>query len=130
MINTLVNRCGGQMMSSLFPYDVENRFWVILINMVHIVGVIIIQIGIFFPTYLIKIYIIYLILLLISYILLNNRCFMTVLANYFGKVNYNSLCIKMDNAKGFVIFYLIIAIIFLYYPEYSIYNLFINKKKI
>ena len=127
MVPTLFQRCGKQMLSSLFPYDVNNRFWVILINLVHIFGVIVIQIGIIFPHNLLRIYILYLLLLLITYILLNNRCFMTVIANYFGKVNYNSLCIKMEEARTILVFYLLIAIFFYYRPKYSIYNLFIKK---
>ena len=127
MIPTLFQRCGKHMLYSLFPYDVENRFWVVLINIVHILGVLAIQFGIILPHKLLRIYILYLLLLLVTYILLNNRCFMTVISNYFGKVNYNSLCIKMNEARSILLIYLLIAIFFYYRPEYSIYNLFVKK---
>ena len=57
----------------------------------------------------------------ISYILLNNRCFMTVLSNYFGSKNYNSLCIKMNEARYILGIYLVVAVFFFNYPKYSIY---------
>ena len=118
----MIFKCSENSRRALFPYDVENRLIVLIINMIHIIGVIIIQIGILFPPYLIKYYILYIIFIFISYILLNNRCFMTVLSNYIGNRNYNSLCIKMNDAKTILYIYLVIGIFFYFYPEYSIYN--------
>ena len=82
----IVHKCGLHTYTSLFPDDIDNKFIVYLINIIHIIGVIIIQIGILFPPHIQKYYIVYLVCLFISYLLLNNRCFMTVLSNYFGYV--------------------------------------------
>ena len=123
----IVHKCGLHTYTSLFPDDIDNKFIVYLINIIHIIGVIIIQIGILFPPHIQKYYIVYLVCLFISYLLLNNRCFMTVLSNYFGNKNYNSLCIKMNEARYILVIYLIIAVIFYLYPTYSIYNFFIKK---
>ena len=120
----MIIKCSENSRRALFPYDVENRLIVLIINMIHIIGVIIIQIGILFPPYLIKYYILYIIFIFITYILLNNRCFMTILSNYIGNRNYNSLCIKMNEAKTILYIYLIVGIFFYFYPEYSIYNNF------
>ena len=98
-LTQVVTKCGLHTYSSLFPNDVSNKYLVYFINIIHIIGVIIIQFGILLPPILLKYYIIYIVFLFISYILLNNRCFMTVLSNYFGDKNYNSLCIKMNEAK-------------------------------
>ena len=120
-LNKVIQQCGLHTYVSLFPNDIDNKFIVYLINIIHIIGVIIIQFGILLPPYLLKYYIVYIIFLFISYILLNNRCFMTILSNYFGNKNYNSLCIKMNEAKYILGIYLFVAIFFYLYPKYSIY---------
>ena len=122
----IIEKCGIHTYTTLFPNDVNNKFSVYFINIIHIIGVIIIQLGILLPTILLKYYIIYLVFLFISYILLNNRCFMTVLSNYVGSRNYNSLCIKMNEAKYILSIYLIVAVFFYLYPKYSI---FVTLKK-
>ena len=38
-------------------------------------------------------------------------------------LNYNSLCIKMNEAKAILFFYLIVAVIFYLYPKYSLYKI-------
>ena len=120
-LTQVVTKCGLHTYSSLFPNDVSNKYLVYFINIIHIIGVIVIQFGILLPPILLKYYIIYIVFLFISYILLNNRCFMTVLSNYFGDKNYNSLCIKMNEAKYILAIYLIVAVFFFVYPNYSIY---------
>jgi len=125
-IPKVIQQCGLHTYTSLFPNDVDNKLSVYFINIIHIIGVIIIQFGILLPPTLLKYYILYIVFLFISYILLNNRCFMTVLSNYFGNKNYNSLCIKMNEARYILAIYLIVAIFFYLYPKYSI---FITLKK-
>ena len=120
-IPKVIQQCGLHTYTSLFPNDVDNKLSVYFINIIHIIGVIIIQFGILLPTTLLKYYILYIVFLFISYILLNNRCFMTVLSNYFGNKNYNSLCIKMNEARYILAIYLIVAIFFYLYPKYSIF---------
>ena len=120
-LTQVVTKCGLHTYSSLFPNDVSNKYLVYFINIIHIIGVIIIQFGILLPPTLLKYYIIYIVFLFISYILLNNRCFMTVLSNYFGDKNFNSLCIKMNEAKYILAIYLVVAVFFFVYPNYSIY---------
>tara|TARA_B100001027_G_scaffold108387_1_gene74652 strand:- start:529 stop:921 length:393 start_codon:yes stop_codon:yes gene_type:complete len=120
-LTQVVTKCGLHTYSSLFPNDVSNKYLVYFINIIHIIGVIVIQFGILLPPILLKYYIIYIVFLFISYILLNNRCFMTVLSNYFGDKNYNSLCIKMNEAKYILAIYLVVSVFFFVYPKYSIY---------
>ena len=122
-ILNVISRCGLHTYTSLFPNDVNNKLSVYVVNIIHIIGVIIIQFGLLLPPNLLHYYIIYLVFLFISYILLNDRCFMTVLANYLGNKNYNSLCIKMNEAKAILFFYLIVAVIFYLYPKYSLYKI-------
>jgi hypothetical protein len=106
-----IGKCSHHVINSLFPDNIRNRNLVIGINIVHILGVLFIQVGVFLPPYLLKYYLLYLAFLLVSYILLNNRCFMTVLSNNCSGVNYNSLCIKMKYAKLILGIYLSIAVL-------------------
>jgi hypothetical protein len=122
-ILNLVNNCGIHTYTSLFPNDVDNKYNVYFINILHILGVIIIQFGLFLPPNLLKYYILYIVFLFVTYILLNDRCFMTVWANYVGNKNYNSLCIKMNEAKTILFFYLLVAVFFYTNPKYSLYKI-------
>lgn len=126
---TFLNQCSRHTFTSLFPNDVKNRWLVIFVNMLHMLGVLAIQFGILLPPSMMKYYIIYLILLLVSYILLNNRCFMTEISNYIGGKNYNTLCIKLSDAKKILVVYLVFAIIFEIVPELSFYSLLTNFAK-
>ena len=126
---TFLNQCSRHTFTSLFPNDVKNRGLVIFVNMLHMLGVLAIQFGILLPPSMMKYYIIYLVILLVSYILLNNRCFMTEISNYIGGKNYNTLCIKLSDAKKILVVYLIFAIIFEIVPELSFYSLLTNFAK-
>ncbi len=124
-----IERCGKHTFTSLFPNDVKNRPLVILVNILHILGVLAIQFGILLPPNMMKYYIIYLVGLLVTYILLNNRCFMTEISNYIGGKNYNTLCIKLSDAKKIMVCYLVLAIFFVLYPNYSFYTLLTELAK-
>ena len=124
-----IQKCTQHTFTALFPDDVKNRGWVILINILHIIGVLAIQFGILLPPQFMKYYIVYLVFLLSTYIILNNRCFMTEISNYLGGKNYNTLCIKMKEAKKLLLVYLVIGIFFELYPDYSIYSILTNMYK-
>lgn len=51
---------------------------------------------------------------------------MTEISNYFGGKNYNTLCIKMKDAKKILLVYLVIGILFELYPDNSIYSILSN----
>jgi hypothetical protein len=124
-----LEKCSKHTFTSLFPNDVKNRNVVIVVNILHMLGVLAIQFGILLPPTMMKYYIIYLVCLLVSYILLNNRCFMTEISNYIGGKNYNTLCIKLSDAKKILVVYLIVGIVFEIFPEYSFYTLLSNLAK-
>ena len=54
---------------------------------------------------------------------------MTEISNYLGGKNYNTLCIKMKEAKKLLLVYLVIGIFFELYPDYSIYSILTNMYK-
>ena len=128
-MSDFIEKCSKHTLASLFPDDVKNRPLVIFVNIIHILGVLAIQFGILLPPNMMKFYIIYLVLLLITYILLNNRCFMTEISNYIGGKNYNTLCITLTNAKKILVVYLLLGIFFEMYPNYSFYIIIKNMAK-
>jgi hypothetical protein len=118
-----VKKCSKHTWSSLFPSDIKNWKLVYFINIIHIIGVIYIQFGLLSPPKYMKYYIVYLSFLLITYILLNNKCFMTIVSNYFSERNYNMLCIKLENAKLFIFGYLLLALLFYFHPQVSPFSI-------
>lgn len=118
-----VKRCSKHTWSSLFPSDIKNWKLVYFINIIHIIGVLYIQFGLLSPPKYMKYYIVYLSFLLITYILLNNKCFMTIVSNYFSERNYNMLCIKLENAKLFIFGYLLLALLFYFRSQVSPFSI-------
>ena len=118
-----VKQCSKHTLISLFPSDIKNWKLVYFINVIHIIGVFYIQFGLFSSPEYMKYYIIYLAFLLMTYILLNNKCFMTIISNYFSEKNYNMLCIKLENAKLFILGYLVFALLFYFNPNISPYSI-------
>ena len=119
----LIHKCGVHTFVTLFPNKTENKPLVYFINIIHIIGVLFIQLGLLLPVPVLKYYILYITFLFITYILLNNQCFMTLVSNYYSKRNYNALCIKMNEAKIVLAGFLGLAIIFVMYPQIAPYNL-------
>ena len=115
------NLYSDKMSNILFPKKVKNKFLIYLLNIIHIFGALMIQIGIFFPPKYMPFYLIYIVFLLVGYKILENNCFMTVLSNYYGDTTDNPLCIRMETARNIVIKNVIIALYNFLIPEYSLY---------
>ena len=129
-MNNFLYKCGIHSYTNLFPEDIPNKGIVYTINILHILGVIIIQLGIFLPPVLLRYYVLYIFFLYISYILLKNKCFMTLLSNYYSCKDYDALCVRMRDAKTFLLFLLLLALFFVSFPNFAPYNLikkYINK---
>ena len=129
-MNNFLYKCGIHSYTNLFPEDIPNKGIVYTINILHILGVIIIQLGIFLPPVLLRYYVLYIFFLYISYILLKNKCFMTLLSNYYSGKDYDALCVRMRDAKTVLLFLLLLALFFVSFPNFAPYNLikkYINK---
>ena len=118
-----VKKCSRYSVNTLFPKNVKNKEIVYTINIIHVIGVLYIQLGILLPVWTLKYYVLYCTFLMITYVLLKNRCFMSIMSNYYSETNYNLLCIKMDKAKTFLAIYLLLAILFISYPQYAPFNI-------
>ena len=122
----LFNNCLKYTWDNLFPKQVENKPLVYLTNILHIIGVAFIQFGILLPPKYLYYYIFYLIFLFMTYFYFKNRCFMTILSNYMGRSYYDSLCIKMSQAKFILIIYLFYASLSICYPKIALFNIVIK----
>ena len=121
--------CGAHTFNSLFPEEIENKGLVYMLNILHIIGVVFIQFGILLPHKYLIFYIIFLMMLFVSYYLFNNRCFMTIVSNKLSKKEFNSLCISMSEAKLVLLLYLIAAIVGYLNKNYSLYNIIYKYKR-
>jgi len=129
-MNNFLYKCGIHSYTNLFPVDIDNKGIVYTINTIHILGVIIIQFGLLLPPALLKYYVLYIFFLYISYILLKNKCFMTLLSNHYSGKDYDALCVRMRDAKTVMLFLLLLALFFVSFPKFAPYNLikkYINK---
>ena len=115
-----MNSCVKYSIGSLYPNskEIKNANIVYLINTIHLLGVVFIQFGILLPPQYLKYYILYLMLLIVTYFYFRNKCFMTILSNYYSGKYIKVLCIKLSQAKFILILYLLLAVIF--YMEHSI----------
>ena len=122
-IEDVYNLYNDRILNILFPKNVNNKYLVYFFNMFHIFGVIMIQIGIFFPPKYMPYYLVFIIFILFGYKLLENNCFMTVISNYYGDQDDNPLYIRMETVRNLVIKNIIIAFYNYLLPKYSLYSL-------
>jgi hypothetical protein len=110
-------------MNVLFPNKSRNKLIVYLISILHIIGALVLQWGIFLkPNYLFY-YFIYLLLILFSYYIFENHCFITLISNKYSGIKKTPLYIKKKTAKNIIIINSIIALIGFLIPKMSLYNI-------
>ena len=107
----------------LFPKDIDNKFLVYFFIYFHIFGTLMIQLGILFPPKYMPLYLLYILMILAGYKLLENNCFMTVLSNYYSGKADNPLYVRMETVRNLVIRNIIIAVYNYVNPELSLYSL-------
>lgn len=113
---------------TLFPKNINNKHIVYIISFVHFLGGLIIGLGIFiFPNDLLYLYIIYLLIILLSYQIFDGYCFMTLLSNKYSGRSDSPLCIRKSTAILFVFINIFIAIFAIYFPKKSLHYLLFNK---
>ena len=112
-------------LSNLFPKKTRNKIIVYTLGIIHLIGALALQYApyILTPANL-GIYLIYAILNLIGYYLFNNKCFMTLLSNYYGKTNYHHLQMRRDTFLGLILFNIVISTIGYLAPSLAPINWF------
>lgn len=110
-----------QKLNILFCNIKKNHIKVYILSILHIIGAVFIGTGIFInPRYMI-IYLIYLILIFISYKIFNGYCFMTLLSNKLSGGKASILHIRRNTAYYLLLINIIITIIAIYNNKYSFY---------
>ena len=113
-------------LNQLFPNCQKNKISVYILGIIHLLIVFVITFGIFLkPSYLIY-YIIYLSIILISYIVYDNKCVITNITDELSNMDTYPIKISIKTAKKFLYFQLVIAILFILFPQKALYSL-INK---
>jgi len=108
---------------TLYPKITRNKFKVYLISTIHIIGTLHILLGIFLPPKYLIWFLIYLILIAISYIFFNGYCFMTLLSNKYSGNKNCALYIRMKTAQHILLINIILVLIGIMFPKYAIYNI-------
>ena len=112
-------------MRQLFPKKSKNIILVYIIGFFHLLGAVILQYGPFFllPSFL-PYYIFYVIVNLIGYYIFDDKCFMTLLSNYYGKLGDQPHRVRWSTFKKVLIFNLIISIFGYLFPIIAPINWF------
>jgi hypothetical protein len=117
-------------LKTLFPKmsnkPLKAKIFVYICAIIHIIGTIFIIIGIYFPPKYLKLYILYIILILISYYIFDGYCFLTILPNKYSGIKEIPLTITMDTARIIIVILLCIAVGELVFPKYCLYNILFN----
>ena len=100
-----------------------NKWLAYIISTLHLLGTLQIMFGIFLPPDLLILNFIYLLIIYLAYFIFNNHCFMTLLTNKISGITRTPLYIKFTTAKIFLTVNLVITVIGLIKPEFSLYNL-------
>jgi hypothetical protein len=111
--------------SNLFPKKTQNKMIVYTLGVIHLIGALVLQ----YAPYILSpvnlgIYLIYALLNIIGYYLFDNRCFMTLLTNYYGKINYEPLRMRRKSFLGLIIFNMVISTIGYFAPSMAPINWF------
>ena len=123
-IEDIIENYYNYVINTLYPINIPNKYIVYVLSTLHILGTNMITWGIFLPSEYQPLYLLYLCLIIISYKLFKNKCFITLLSNNYSKKTASPLYIKMSTANNILIHNIIISIIAILFPKYSLYNLF------
>lgn len=133
-INLVFKHYFNNILSKMYCKKNSNKIIVLLIRIIHILSLVFVLFGIFFPKKLLKYHILWCLHILILYDILDNRNYMNIIASYLNKNETKNEFIPIDIyvSKTFILIVMFISIFGLAYPEISIFNLtenIINKFK-
>ena len=121
---SMISNCLLYTFKNMYPNSdtINNPFLVYLLNTIHLLGVWIIQFGIFFPYNYLKYYVFYLMLIFMTYFIFENQCFMSKISNFYSGKEIDLLCIKFNDAKFILLSYIFFGVLFVMEPSISPYN--------
>jgi len=109
----------------LYPSTItnKNKIFIYTLSTLHIIGTHMISLGVLFPPKYQPLYLFYVMSILVSYKIFDNKCFITLLSNKYSNETKSPLYIKMSTANKLIFFHISLSIIAILFPKYSIYNL-------
>ena len=107
----------------LFPKKCNNKYFIYLLSIIHIIGASFIQWGVFLKNKYLPFYLFYIILIIYSYYIFNNKCFVTLISNKYSGLKESSFYLKNTTARNILLFNAFITAIAIIYPEVSLYNI-------
>lgn len=127
-INIIGNYYIRNTLNSIYPRDNKNRYIIFLIRLIHMIGILFMSIGFLLPYKFLPYHIILCLIVLISWDILDNHCFMSIFVKYIGNYDcYNELLpLDIELCKMTILSVLVISVITYSYPEYSLFNLIIK----
>lgn len=139
----VIDKYWNSTMNELFPSKTKNKILVYFFGIIHIIGFIYLHLGIYTPHKYIHLYILFLVTVIVSYFVLNEKCFVNHLVYKLrnkkedikniqaGSRNNNCVDSKMTHLKMSTIYssislFLLISIISLLDKQYHIVNIHKN----
>lgn len=109
------------LMDTFFPKKGKNKWIVYPLSLLHIIGTFMITMGVLFAPNYQPLYLFYILIILLCYPLFNGYCFMTLLCNKYSGLKNSPLYIKLNTAKTVLIINILLSILSIIKPNYSIY---------
>ncbi len=109
--------------NNLFPKKCKNKSLVYIIGFFHLIGALVLSYGVLLPPRLLPLYLIYCLVNIILYYIFKQRCFMTLLTNYYSGGKGDALQIRMDTHFRHMGLNIVLAIIGIINPDWSFFYL-------
>jgi len=124
-INILIKYYLTFIYNGIFPQKCKNKKIIPIIRLIHIIGIIFLCIGCFFPQKILKYHIFFCLKTLILWDILDDKCYMSLLIKKIGDLKIYTRLIPINTSvcKGTVLSVMLISILGIITPEYSIFKI-------
>lgn len=115
-------------MNLYYQETIQNTFKTIdfntlFITLFHLIGILVVYVGILLPPKYIWVHTIYMAILLTSYILFNKNCFMTVVSKFQTVPEKPFIYFKIESAISIMAIVFIVSFFSNFFPQYSPFNI-------
>ena len=109
---------------NIYPKNCNNKFIVLLLRLIHIIGVIFLLFGCLLPNNLLKYFIIFCIKTLILWEFLNDKCYISIFIKKISNLNKcpDLLPENIDFCKNLILIVMFISIIGIIIPDTSLFK--------
>jgi len=124
-IHTIAKIYGNKIYNNIFPKNGKNKFILLLIRLIHILGIIFILLGCFLPNKILKYHIIFCIKTLVLWEFLNDKCYLSLLLQKVSELNLYPNFIPEDISfcKNWILGVMFISIFSVIIPDFSLFKI-------